>query len=141
MAEGIYRIIDEPQPSGLGRVIVNPFWIVIAAMVAPSILRGVLPQPQLLMLLWFGLNSFALHSPTRRAEVAWIVAGFLIAGMFFYLPRQLVVAGAVPLETMRAAIPYVWILRSAIDLTVLYRLFLYQTGPYQLHLYLHPDRA
>ena len=33
-----------------------------------------------------------------------------------------------------------WILRSAVDLTVLYRLFLYQIGPYRLYRYLHPDR-
>ena len=136
-----YRIIDEPAPSPLGRFISNPFWIVIAGMVAPSLVSGIVPQPQLLVLLWFGFNSFALSSPTRRAELAWIAGGLLIAGAFVFLPVRLVTSGTVPLADMRAALPYLWILRSAVDLTVLYRLFLYQLGPYQLHRYLHPDRA
>jgi hypothetical protein len=139
MAASSYRIVDEPAPSALGRLAVNPFWIVIAGMVGPSFLAGVVPEPQLLVLLWFGLNSVALSSPTRRAELLWIAAGIAIIAAFIYLPDRL--SGRVGLDTLRAWMPYLWILRSAVDLTVLYRLFLYQIGPYQLYRYLNPDRA
>ncbi len=144
MAGHSYRIVDEPAPSALGRFAVNPFWIVIAGMVGPSLLAGVVPEPQLLVLLWFGFNSVALGSPTRRAELLWIAAGMaIIAGFIYliYLPDRLRLSGAVGFDTLRAAMPYLWILRSAVDLTVLYRLFLYQVGPYQLYRYLNPDRA
>jgi hypothetical protein len=140
MAASSYRIIDEPAPSALGRFAVNPFWIVIAGMVGPSFVAGVVPEPQLLVLLWFGFNSLALSSPTRRAEIVWIAAGLAIMGAFRYLPDRLLLSGTVGLDTLRAWLPYLWILRSAVDLTVLYRLFLYQIGPYQLYRYLHPDR-
>ena len=136
-----YRIIDEPAPSALGRFAVNPFWIVIAGMVGPLLVIGTIQEPQLLVLLWFGINSFALSSPTRRAEIAWVAGGAAIIAAFHYLPGYLLMSGAVELHTLRAAMPYLWILRSAVDLTVLYRLFLYQVGPYQLYRYLHPDRA
>ncbi len=141
MAGSSYRIVDEPAPSALGRLAVNPFWIVIAGMVGPSFLAGIVPEPHLLVLLWFGFNSFALSSPTRRTEIIWIAAGVAIIAAFHYLPRHLVISGALELDTVRAWMPYLWILHSAVVLTVLYRLFLYQVGPYQLYRYLNPDRA
>ena len=138
---GSYRIIDEPAPSPLGRLAVNPFWIVIAGMLGPSFLAAMVPEPQLLTLLWFGLNSFALSSPTRRAEVVWIAAGIAIIAAFHYVPERLLLSGSIGLGALRAWMPYLWILRSAVDLTVLYRLFLYQIGPYELYRYLNPNRA
>jgi hypothetical protein len=140
MAAGGYRIVDEPAPSALGRLAVNPFWIVIAGMFGPALIGSVVREPHLLVLLWFAVNSFAVSSPTRRAELLWIALGVAIIAAFYDLPERLVVAGTVALETMRAWLPYLWILRSAVMLTVLYRLFLYQIGPYHLYRYLHPDR-
>ena len=141
MAASGYRIVDEPAPSALGRFAVDPFWIVIAGMVGPSFLAGVVPQPELLVLLWFGFNSLALSSPTRRAEIIWIAGGMAIIAAFHYMPERLLLSGAIGSVTLQAWMPYMWILRSAVDLTVLYRLFLYQVGPYQLYRYLVPDRA
>ena len=141
MAASSYRIVDEPAPSALGRLAANPFWIVIAGMVGPAFLAGIVPEPQLLVLLWFGLNSFALSSPTRRAEIVWIAAGIAIIAAFRYGPDYLWQSGLAELETLRAWIPYLSILYSALVLTVLYRVFLYQVGPHQLYRYLNPDRA
>jgi len=141
MAAGSYRIVDEPAPSGLGRFVVNPFWIVLAGMLAPSLLADIVREPQLMVLLWFGWNSFALSSPSRRAELCWIGVDVAVVAAFFYLPERLLLSGSVALDTLRRWMPYLWILRSAIDLTVLYRLFLYQAGPYQLYRYLNPDRG
>ena len=141
MAAGSYRIVDEPAPSALGRLAVNPFWIVLVGMLGPGFLASVVPEPQLLVLLWFGFNGVALSSPTRRAELLWVAAGMAIIAAFRYLPDDPQQPNAVGLDSLRAWIPYLWIVRSAVDLTVLYRLFLYQVGPYQLYRYLHPDRT
>ena len=141
MATGSYRIVDEPAPSALGRLAVNPFWIVLIGMLGPGFLAGIVPEPQLLVLLWFGFNGVALSSPTRRAELLWVAAGMAIIAVFRYLPDDPQQPNAVALDSLRAWMPYLRILRSAVDLTVLYRLFLYQVGPYQLYRYLHPDRA
>jgi len=141
MATGSYRIVDEPAPSALGRLAVNPFWIVLIGMLGPGFLAGIVPEPQLLVLLWFGFNGVALSSPTRRAELLWVAAGMAIIAVFRYLPDDPQQPNAVELDSLRAWMPYLWILRSAVDLTVLYRLFLYQVGPFQLYRYLNPDRA
>jgi hypothetical protein len=141
MATGSYRIVDEPAPSALGRLAVNPFWIVLIGMLGPGFLAGIVPEPQLLVLLWFGFNGVALSSPTRRAELLWVAAGMAIIAVFRYLPDDPQQPNAVGPDSLRAWMPYLRILRSAVDLTVLYRLFLYQVGPYQLYRYLHPDRA
>ena len=136
-----YRIVDEPAPSALGRLAVNPFWIVLIGMLGPGFLAGIVPEPQLLVLLWFGFNGVALSSPTRRAELLWVAAGMAIIAVFRYLPDDPQQPNAVGPDSLRAWMPYLRILRSAVDLTILYRLFLYQVGPYQLYRYLHPDRA
>ena len=141
MATGSYRIVDEPAPSALGRLAVNPFWIVLIGMLGPGFLAGIVPEPQLLALLWFGFNGVALSRPTRRAELLWVAAGMAIIAVFRYLPDDPQQPNAVGPDSLRAWMPYLRILRSAVDLTVLYRLFLYQVGPYQLYRYLHPDRA
>jgi hypothetical protein len=141
MAASGYRIVDEPAPSALGRLAVNPFWIVIVGMFGPPLLAGVVPEPHLLVLLWFAVNSIAVSSPTRRAELLWIALGVAIIAAFYDLPERLVLSDAIGRDTMNASLPYLWILRSAVILTVLYRLFLYQIGPYHLYRYLHPDRA
>jgi hypothetical protein len=141
MTAGGYRIVDEPTPSALGRFAVNPFWIVIAGMFVPSLLAGVMQEPQLLVLLWFAVNSFAVSSPTRRAELLWIAGGVALIAAFLYLPERLVEGRTVDVATLLPWMPYLWILHSTVVLTVLYRLFLYQIGPYHLYRYLHPDRA
>ena len=141
MTAGSYRIIDEPAPSGLGRLVVNPFWIVLVGMLLPGGF-GVGPQEvQPLVLLWFCFNSFAISSPTRRLEILWAVGGVVVVFAFRYGPLRLVTSGLIGWPTLLAAMPYLGILRSALDLTVLYRLFLYQAGPYQLYRYLNPDRG
>lgn len=137
MAVPSYRIVDEPSPSALGRFVVNPVWIVLAGMLLPAGIQ----EAQPLALLWFVFNGIALSSPTRRAEILWALAGLAVVAVFRYGPTHLATSGPIALPTLRAALPYADILRSAIDLTVLYRLFLYQAGPYQLHRYLTAERA
>ncbi|MBK6687938.1 MAG: hypothetical protein IPG45_25920 [Deltaproteobacteria bacterium] len=68
-----YRIIDEPQPSKLSHLAVNPFWILLGGMLGGFWLAGP----------WFVLNSIAIGSATRRKELEWLFYGVLalLAGL------------------------------------------------------------
>jgi hypothetical protein len=131
-----YRIIDEPAPSPLSRVIVNPFVIVIAGMVLPFLLGSVMRNAQLLALFWFAVNGFALRGVTLGREIAWIVGGAALLLAFIPAMELAITSEVVSLSTWMAIGPYIGILRSAAALTVLYRVYLYQHDSYQLHRYL-----
>lgn len=61
-----YRIEDEPQPSALAKLAVNPVWPLLAVMFGGAVVSWP----------WFALNGFALGSPSRRREAVLAVAGF-----------------------------------------------------------------
>jgi hypothetical protein len=63
-----YRIPDEPLPTGLAHVAVDPLWPMLAQMLAGSWLA--LP--------WFAVNAQALGSPTRARE--WMFVGISLLG-------------------------------------------------------------
>lgn len=71
-----YRIIDEPQPTKLSHLAVNPIWIMLGGMLGGFWLAGP----------WFVLNSFAIGSATRRKELEWLFYGVLalLAGMLLF---------------------------------------------------------
>lgn len=62
-----YRIPDEPLPTGLAHLAVDPLWPMLAQMLAGSWLA--LP--------WFAVNAQALGSPTRVREWALALASLL----------------------------------------------------------------
>ncbi len=64
-----YRIVDEPTPGRLASLVVNPFWPLLAAMLAGFWLA--LP--------WFAVNSAAMGSATRRREWAWLAGGAAVS--------------------------------------------------------------
>jgi hypothetical protein len=66
---GSYRIADEPVPGRLAGLAVNPFWPLVASMVAGFWLA--LP--------WFAFNAAAMGSATRRREWAWIAGGLVVS--------------------------------------------------------------
>jgi hypothetical protein len=127
MAEGAYRIIDEPAPSALSRLAVNPFWIVLVGML--------LSRWQALALLWFVFNGFALNSPTKLREIGW-AAGALVIALAIRGPLPALLQDGLGLATFISTWPYIHILAIALLLTAMYRLFLYQYGSYQLFRYL-----
>jgi hypothetical protein len=67
MAASVYRLPDEPRPSGLSRYAVDPMWPMLALMLAGNALG----------LAWFAFNSAALGSPTRGRE--WLCIGASLA--------------------------------------------------------------
>lgn len=74
MKRARYQIPDEPKPSGLTHLAVDPMWPMFAQMMAGSWLG--LP--------WFLLNSLALGSPTRKSEMLWMLSCVLgTIGLYF----------------------------------------------------------
>ena len=98
--DGTYRISDEPRPGALSGVVVDPFWPLLAAMLAGSWLA--LP--------WFALNGAAVGSPTWRRELAWLALGLAVSAL-----------GAFWLVTAWGDLPR-WLGRSLVVVLVAWRL-------------------
>jgi hypothetical protein len=71
---GEYRIEDEPSSVGIPAIVVNPMWPLLAAMLAGSWLG----------LTWLAINSFALGSPRRYADLGLALAGFAGASIIAF---------------------------------------------------------
>jgi hypothetical protein len=112
-----YRIVDEPAPSPLERLTVNPFWPLLGSMLA----GGWLAWP------WFALNSFALGRG-RRFDVD---LGVLAIGLSLNAALVLGLEKALTLELLGGA-EYWALLPQAARLTVLYVVFLRQQRTFQL---------
>ena len=116
MTAGAYRISDEPRPGALSALVFEPFWPLVAAMLAGSWLA--LP--------WFALNGAAVGSPTWRRELGWIALGLAVSA-----------AGALGLLAVAHGLPR-WAVRSLVvvlvawRLLVAYRLHELQRGPVEL---------
>jgi hypothetical protein len=133
MTDRAYRIIDEPAPSALSRLAVNPFWIMLAGMLLPS-------RWQALAVIWFVVNSFALNSTTKMKEICW-AAGALAIALAGREPLQQFLDDQIGRAALIAYWPYIHIVVIAMLLTAMYRLYLYQYGSYQLFRYLNEGRS
>jgi hypothetical protein len=132
MSDRGYRIIDEPVPSALSRLAVNPFWIMLAGML--------LSRWQAFAIIWFVVNSFALSSTTKVKEICW-AAGALAIALAGREPLQRLLYEQIGEIALRTYWPYIHIVVIALLLTAMYRLYLYQHGAYQLFRYLQEGRA
>lgn len=71
MSAAVYRLPDEPLPSGLSRYVVDPMWPLLALMFGGNFFG----------LSWFTFNSFALGTQNRRRDFAIIslsIAGIML---------------------------------------------------------------
>lgn len=75
-----YTLPDEPRPTGLARLVVDPMWPLFGFILGGPILAWP----------WFVLNAWAWRSPTRGRETALAVAGpfLLIAALIGILALQ-----------------------------------------------------
>jgi hypothetical protein len=116
-----YQIADEPAPSTLAKYAVNPLFPMLASMLA-----GVwFAWP------WFAFNSYAVGSPTRRAELAWLAAGLFVpagAGMALLMAGK---AGWLP----QLSPPYVGVVVIVLKLVVVYAVFLLQSRTIEIYEY------
>jgi hypothetical protein len=132
MSDRGYRIIDEPAPSALSRLAVNPFWIMLAGMLLPGL--------QALAIVWFVVNGFALNSTTKVKEMCW-AAGALAIALARRGPLQRLLDEQIVSAALISYRPYIHIVVIAVLLTAMYRLYLYQHGAYQLFQYLKEGRS
>lgn len=114
-----YRIADEPVAGRLGGVVVNPFWPLLAGMVAGFWLA--FP--------WFVVNALAMGSATRRREIAWVAGGAAVSAA----------AGAALLWALRSwpvqPLRYAYVVLVAWRLGVAYVVFTLQSPSFELHEY------
>jgi hypothetical protein len=115
----LYRIADEPVPGRLAGLTVNPFWPMLAAMLA----GGWLALP------WFVLNGVAMGSATRRREIAWAAASLAGAVVLAFGLVALGGSGAVP----RGALKYGAVLVIAWRLLTAYVIYSLQAVSFELH--------
>lgn len=114
-----YRIIDEPAPTALERVIVNPMWPLFAAMFAGSWLA--FP--------WFVLNAFALGGRRRFADLGIALTGWVASGLILLAIMSM-------LSTMtltERGLPYALLAPVGVRLVVVYWLFLRQSQTFELY--------
>ena len=114
-----YHIADEPIPGRLASLVVNPFWPLLAAMLAGFWLA--LP--------WFAVNGAAMGSATRRREWAFIAGGLAVSAA---LGGALLYAVDHDLVSVRA-FRYGLVGLVAWRLAVAYAVFSLQQASFELH--------
>ena len=129
MKSGEYLLADEPRPGALERIVVRPMWPLLGSMLGLTALGWG----------WFLLNGIGMGSPTRRAELGWVVAG-VVGGYLILLGALAAVgtmgeAGSQPLELF----PYMMVGLLVWKLFVSYRLQLLQGRVYEVYLYYSGD--
>lgn len=116
-----YRIADEPAPSGLSHLAVNPIWPLFAIMFGGAWLSWP----------WFVVNAWAMGSPSRRLEAGLAVLGFVGNVLITLLVLVLIGTGTLPEWT----VPYLLILFSGWKLGISYWLFVRQGRTFGLFEY------
>jgi hypothetical protein len=118
---GGYRILDEPAPGGLERVVVNPIWPLLGSMFAGAWLA----YP------WFVLNSFALGGKRRLVDLGIALGGLLLTASILFAISSLV-QGQVVKESQ---LPYLQLLPVGVRLVIFYLLFMRQEQSFALYTY------
>ncbi len=124
----VYRIADEPRISGLNRLAINPFFIILAAMILSFPLGAV----------WLLFNAFAMGSPyAKRDLIIAVIAAVAIMGTAFlsatFLGRELLQAHSLG-PYFRLAFKTGWI-------ALCYYLYLSQIKAYPLFQYYRQRNA
>lgn len=116
-----YHIRDEPTGSRSHALIVNPFWALLALMLAGSWMSAPL----------FGLNAALLRGPTWRRELA-LVALLLICAPLLFIALTFVADHQWLSQRLGR---YVYLLIVLCKLAVAYWLFFLQQNTYALYEY------
>jgi hypothetical protein len=119
--QATYRIQDEPHPSTLGHLVVNPLFPLLACMMAGPWLS--LP--------WFVLNGVALGSATRRKELVLALLQPLVTLVLLFLLGALLKLGVLT----QASAPYAFVALTVWKLAAAYFLYNWQQHGFALHEY------
>lgn len=120
-----YRIVDEPRPGALERVVVRPMWPLLGSMLGITVFGWV----------WFIINGIGMGSPSRGKEMGWaaigLVGGYIILIGLFLTAEAL----AVPSSSQKMLAPYLMLGMLVWKLFVSYRLQMYQERVYEIYAY------
>ena len=118
MAASVYRLPDEPLPSGLAKWAVDPLWPLLAVMLTGNGIG----------LAWFVFNGLALGSPTRGRE--W---GAVAASLFGCMALEIAIG------TLRGngwlqqeEVAYARLTLVTLKLVVAYSLYMMQSRCFEL---------
>lgn len=113
-----YKIIDEPAPSAISKLAVNPVWIFLAALFGGAGIG----------LLWFAVNAFALSSASRMKELAMVCGGLVGTPLIYATLSGALSAGWLG----PGLVPYLHLIVTGFQLLVIYLLHLSQHKSYEL---------
>lgn len=114
-----YQIVDEPRPGSLSHLTVDPLWPLLGYMLGSAFFSWI----------WYGLNSYAIGSPSKRKELGVIVAGFI--GYFAWI----IIVGSLKSNGMvnEHHIPYARLVLTLFTLTMTYCLYVVQHRPFEIY--------
>lgn len=116
-----YQLPDEPRPSALTQLAVDPMWPMFAFILVGSWMG----------LAWFAVNSFALGSPTWRRELGLIVLALVGSAVLFFG-----LAGAFDSGWLdKQSLPYAMLGLTALKLGCAYGLHVMQSRVHELYTY------
>ncbi len=117
-----YVIADDPRPSSLAHLSVNPVWPLFGVMfVGPW-----LSWP------WYILNSYAIGSPNKRRELLLALGG-IIGGYMLVLLSITFVREMWPESELKPFIPYIKLLMTVWKLAITYLLFTTQSQCFEIY--------
>ena len=116
-----YRIADEPAPSTLAHVAVNPLFPFLAVMLGGTWIGFA----------WFAVNSFAVGSPTRVKEIAWLIGGLATAALVAVATYYAFGAGLI----VARHIPYVALVLLVVKLAAAYAVHILQSRTIEVYEY------
>jgi len=127
-----YQIIDEPKLPFSTNLIVNPVWILLAAMILPFIWVPPFYGRYWLPFLWLIVNGILLGSATLKKEVIYAAAGLLLIFAIFYLSGVLI-DGQTAFSF--SLFHYLFLIISAVFFLFLYLIVFTQNVSYEIFSY------
>lgn len=113
-----YKIIDEPAPTAISRIAVNPVWIFLASLFGGTGIG----------LLWFALNAFAISSASRPRELGLVCVGLVGTPLIFVMLGAFTQLGWIG----PGLVPYLHLVVTGFQLLMIYLLHLSQHKSYEL---------
>jgi len=113
-----YKIIDEPAPTAISRVAVNPVWIFLASLFGGTGIG----------LVWFAINAFAISSASRKSELLYVLLGLCGTPLIFVILGGLLQGGWLG----EGLVPYLHLIITGFQLLIIYVLHLSQHKSYEL---------
>lgn len=116
-----YQIIDEPKGGRFSNLTTKPMWPLLAFMFGGPLCSWI----------WSAVNSVALNSPSRNKELAIVGAAFVTYFAMYLCLGVVLASGA--LVGVNAG--YIKVAIVAVELIFCYKLFLMQTGSFDVYEY------